>query len=211
VTPSRDDDTLEKIGENGAGTEAARQVKQILEAAERAAEAVREKAESEADAVRREAEEEAKSYLADYRRRVDELDQERARVSETLVQQAGKMREQYNRFLDTLDGALKRASETGADLGLIESLRRERDAAKDLQDSEPELSVPGPDGSGESPEPSESPEPRRKRLRWPLDPFLRRREPTPQSPGPSFDPRRGRDDGGGSDDDETLPGGYRPR
>ncbi|MGZ5340555.1 MAG: hypothetical protein ACXWED_04005, partial [Solirubrobacterales bacterium] len=73
------DDELDP-SDNGVGIDAARHVKQILEAAERAA-----------DAVRNQAEEEARRYLDDYRSRVDQLDQERAKIFESLVDRASKM------------------------------------------------------------------------------------------------------------------------
>jgi hypothetical protein len=184
-----DDDPLdEPAGANGAGADAAGHVRQILEAAEQAA-----------DAVRAEAEAEAKRYLEEYRRRVDDLDSERARVSETLIEQATKMREQYSRFLETIDGALSKASESGADRGLIDRLRGERDAAREIRDEE---------AAPEEPQREESEE----RRRWPIDPRPRRRDPRPSNQDPRSeqrrDPRPSRDQGG---DEGILPGGYRPR
>lgn len=176
------DDKLDSP-ENGAGVDAARHVKQILEAAERAAEA-----------VRNQAEEEARRYLDDYRSRVDKLDEERARISESLVDQASKMREQYSSFLEILDGALTKAMDTDADAGLIERLRGERDAARDIQDEALEVTD----------------EPREGRRRWPLDPRSRKRETSPpRAPRPPVrDPRPAGEEGG---EEGILPGGYKPR
>jgi hypothetical protein len=183
ITMSDHDDELD-VPDNGVGVDAARHVKQVLEAAERAAEA-----------VRNQAEEEARKYLDDYRSRVDKLDEERARISESLVDQASKMREQYSRFLETLDGALSKAKATGADAGVIERLRSERDAARDLQEEEFEVTD----------------EPREGRRRWPIDPRSRKRESAPapaEEPRPTRDPRPAREEGG---DEGTLPGGFKPR
>lgn len=141
------DDELDP-SDNGAGIDAARHVKQILEAAERAA-----------DAVRNQAEEEARRYLDDHRSRVDQLDQERAKIFESLVDRASKMREQYSRFLEILEAALSKAMDTDADAGLIERLRSERDAAREVQDEGLEVEDAPPEG----------------RRRWPMDPRPRRR------------------------------------
>ena len=193
ITMSDHDDELD-VPDNGAGVDAARHVKQILEAAERAAEAVRDRAE-----------EEARQYLDDYRSRVDKLDEERARISESLVDQASKMREQYSRFLETLDGALTKAMDTDADAGLIERLRSERDAARGVQEEDFEVTE----------EPAD--EPREGRRRWPLDPRPRKQESPPpraseppprRETRPQRDPRPPREERG---DVGTLPGGFKPR
>ena len=78
--------------------DAAKYVESIIEAAERAAAQIRDDAESE-----------ARRYLEEYKRRVDDLVKERTRATDTLVEQAGKAKAQYEKFLDSVNSALDRA------------------------------------------------------------------------------------------------------
>jgi CRISPR/Cas system CSM-associated protein Csm2 small subunit len=83
-----------------SGLDPAQHVQRIVEAAEQAAVQIREEAEAE-----------AQRYLEEYRRRVDRLVSERMQLTETLAEQTGRIKDQYDRFLAALDGALRKVNE----------------------------------------------------------------------------------------------------
>lgn len=68
-----------------------------VEGAERAAAKIRADAEAEAD-----------RYLERYKRRVDEMFEEKSRVADELVEQAAEIKKQYERFMSSVDAAVER-------------------------------------------------------------------------------------------------------
>lgn len=99
------------------GVDPAQHVQRIVEAAERTAMQIREEAEAE-----------AQRYLEEYKRRVDKLVSERVQLTDTLAEQTGRIKEQYDRFLAALDGALQKVGEIAgngqSELDPHESARR---------------------------------------------------------------------------------------
>jgi hypothetical protein len=77
-------------------------VESVIEAAERAAAKIR--ADAEADARR---------YLADYKKHIDNLAEERAKATDALVEQARKAKDQYDRLVGTVDSALRSSPDVG--------------------------------------------------------------------------------------------------
>jgi hypothetical protein len=78
-------------------------VESIVEAAERAA-----------SKIRADAEAEARRYLDEYKRRIDGMVEERTKATDALVQQANKVRDQYDRFMSTVDSALHSSGGNGS-------------------------------------------------------------------------------------------------
>ena len=172
---------------NLSGLDPAQHVQRIVEAAEQAAIQIREEAEAE-----------AQRYLEEYRRRVDRLVSERMQLTETLAEQTGRIKDQYDRFLAALDGALKKVSEIGGN-GQSPPARPDFPGRSAAISEEPAIG-PDPlapperrtgDAAGASPASEE-----RSGSRW-------------SRWQPKADRRADREDTvGGS---ETTPGGYRPR
>jgi hypothetical protein len=175
---------------NLSGLDPAQHVQRIVEAAEQAAIQIREEAEAE-----------AQRYLEEYKRRIDRLVSERMQLTETLADQTGRIKDQYDRFIDALDGALRKVGEIAGNGG-----------------SPPPTEFPGR-AATPSEEPSLGPDP--------LAPPQRRTgEPAGESSAsaparaersesrwsrwqPKADRRDDRDDTAGGSG--TTPGGYRPR
>jgi cell division septum initiation protein DivIVA len=75
----------------------------VVESAERAAAKIRADAEAEAD-----------RYLEKYKRRVDEMFEEKSRVADELVEQAAEIKKHYERFMGSVEVAVE--SDNGDDL-----------------------------------------------------------------------------------------------
>ena len=69
----------------------------VVESAERAAAKIRADAEAEAD-----------RYLEKYKRRVDEMFEEKSRVADELLEQAAEIKKQYERFMTSVEVAVER-------------------------------------------------------------------------------------------------------
>ena len=193
-----------------SGLDPAQHVQRIVEAAEQAAVQIREEAEAE-----------AQRYLEEYKRRVDRLVSERVQLTDTLAEQTGRIKEQYDRFLAALDGALQKVGEiagNGSELDPHESARRYAAANAESRLGPDPLAPPerGADMSGATrDEPARTEQPTPLRSRW--RPKARAQaeptqaEPTPAEPTPAepaeaepAQPERGVAP-------QTTPGGYRPR
>ena len=103
-----------------SGIDPAARVQRIVEAAEQAAAQIRDEAEAE-----------ARRYLEEYKQRVDELVSERLQLTDTLAEQTGRVKDQYDKFISTLDTAMRRVSEIAGN-GQLEA-----DAREDLRAPEP--------------------------------------------------------------------------
>jgi CRISPR/Cas system CSM-associated protein Csm2 small subunit len=171
-----------------SGLDPAQHVQRIVEAAEQAAVQIREEAEAE-----------AQRYLEEYRRRVDRLVSERMQLTETLAEQTGRIKDQYDRFLAALDGALRKVNEI----------------AGNGQDPLAPPDFPRRSGTA-SEEPPVGPDPL-------APPDRRTGEPAGESPPTEAEPAesrwsrwqpkadRGSDPEHTATGSETTPGGYRPR
>jgi hypothetical protein len=175
-------------------------VQRIVEAAEQAA-----------IQIRQEAEAEAQRYLEEYRRRVDRLVSERVQLTDTLAEQTGRIKEQYDRFLAALDGALQKVGEIAgngqSELDPHESARRYA-AASEEPPVGPDPLAPPERSSGDlsdllaaGGEPERAEQPGSRRSRW--------RPKARAQAEPEYRAQAAPESGG--DEPETTSGGYRPR
>lgn len=184
---------------NLSGLDPAQHVQRIVEAAEEAANQIREEAEAE-----------AQRYLEDYKRRVDRLVSERMQLTETLAEQTGRIKDQYDRFLSALDGALEKIGQIAGN-GQSASAPPESARSYGKASAEPRL---GPDPLAPperasrdlppEPGPAEREYEERPASRWSRwrSEGAARAEPEPR-------PEQREASYGGAP--ETTPGGYRPR
>lgn len=78
------------------------------------AESIKEAAERSAARILAEAEADARRYIAEYRRRVDKMVDEDSRAAAALVEQATKVKVQYDRLMTAVGSALGREAGNGS-------------------------------------------------------------------------------------------------
>ena len=189
---------------NLSGLDPADHVQRIVEDAEQAA-----------VQIRAEAEAEAQRYLEEYKRRVDRLVSERLQLTDTLAEQTGRIKDQYDRFLTALDGALEKIGQIAGNgqsaTASPEPARRYGSASEESQLGPDPLAPPERRSRELPPEPrpAEREHEERGASRWSR---WRSEEPARAGSEHPGDQRGAQPEpayGGG--EHETTPGGYRPR
>ena len=188
---------------NLSGLDPAHHVQRIVEAAEQAAIQVREEAEAE-----------AQRYLEEYKRRVDRLVSERLQLTDTLAEQTGRIKDQYDRFLTALDGALEKIGEiagNGQSAAASPESARSYGSASEEPQLGPDPLAPPEQRSRElppEPRPAEREYEERPASRWSRWRPEGRARAEPEHPG---DQRAQPEPTYAGAEPETTPGGYRPR